>query len=172
MKRLIVLCLAVFVISCSQNTIKEEGRESAQPQKQQQSEQPAAQMQSTSEKAPVENRIIVPEDVAKKYKSVILSVVDKKSNKDFETEVLIGQKSQVSGTNLSIEVEQYLPDFVMGPDNKITSKSVDDNNPAAKVKVYKGDELVFDGWLFKNFPDIHPFDDEDYSIKLKGSVMK
>lgn len=172
MKRLILLCLAVFVISCSQNTIKEEGRESAKPQKQQGSGQPAAQMQSISEKAPVENRIIVPEDVAKKYKSVILSVVDKKSNKDFETEVLIGQKSQVSGTNLSIEVEQYLPDFVMGPDNKITSKSVDDNNPAAKVKVYKGDELVFDGWLFKNFPDIHPFDDEDYSIKLKGSVMK
>lgn len=172
MKRLIILCLAVFVISCSQNTIKEEGSESAQPQKQQQSEQPAAQMQSTSEKLPVENRIIVPEDVAKKYKSVILSVVDKKSNKDFETEVLIGQKSQVSGTNLSVEVGYYLPDFVMDADNKMTSKSVDDNNPAAKVKVYKGDELVFDGWLFKNFPDIHPFDDEEYIIKLKGSVMK
>lgn len=172
MKRLIVLCLAVFVISCSQNTVKDEGSESAQPQKQQQSEQPAAQMQPAAEKAPVEKRIIVPEDVAKKYKSVILSVVDKKSNKDFETEVLIGQKSQASGTNLSIEVEYYLPDFVMDADNKMTTKSADENNPAAKVKVYKGGELVFDGWLFKNFPDMHPFTDEDYAISLKGSVTK
>ncbi|UOD35802.1 DUF2155 domain-containing protein [Deferribacteraceae bacterium V6Fe1] len=172
MKRLIVLCLAVFVISCSQNTIKDEGSESAQPQKQQQVEQPAAQMQPSAEKAPVEKRIIVPEDVAKKYKSVILSVVDKKSNKDFETEVLIGQKSQASGTALSIEVEYYLPDFVMDADNKMTTKSADENNPAAKVKVYKGGDLVFDGWLFKNFPDMHPFTDEEYAISLKGSVTK
>ncbi|MBZ4642592.1 MAG: hypothetical protein PWQ25_304 [Deferribacteres bacterium] len=176
MKKLIVVVLGMFLFACSQNTVKDENTENSatngQPIQTQQSEKPAVSSQESSQKVPQEKRISVPEEVVKKFKSVIIAVSDKKSNKDFETEVLIGQKAQAVGTNLTIEVEYYLPDFVMDANSFMTSKSADENNPAAKVKIYKAQELVFDGWLFKNFPDMHPFVDEDYAISLKGSVLK
>lgn len=171
---LALLILAMF-FGCSQNVSKEEKSESKplvveEKKPVQQNNTESASANQTP--APVEKRIVVPEDVMKKFKSLILSVDDKKANKSFETEVLLGQKSDAAGTPISIELEYYLPDFVMGENSVMTSKSPDENNPAAKVKIYKSGQVVFDGWLFKNYPDMHPFTDDEYGVSLKGSVMK
>ena len=29
---------------------------------------------------------------------------------------------------------------------------------------------VFAGWIFQNFPDVHPFTHERYALKLEGGV--
>jgi hypothetical protein len=174
-KGLAALILSVFLLACSQNAMKEEdskskakpATETTQPA---QTAEKSTETQNETVQQP-QRQVVVPDEVKQKYKSLIIAVTDKKSNKDIETEVLIGQKAQPSGTDLTVEVEYYLPDFTMDG-NDMTSKSTEENNPAAKIKIYKGDNEVFDGWLFKNFPDMHPFVDEDYAVSLKGSVTK
>ena len=170
-----VLLILPLFFGCSQNVSKDEKSDSKPlvVQEKNSAEKTGGEVSgSTQSSATAEKRIVVPEDVVKKFKSVILAVEDKKANKSLETEVLMGQKAQAAGTPIMVELEYYLPDFVMGENSVMTSKGVEENNPAAKVKIYKSDQLVFDGWLFKNYPDMHPFVDDEYGVSLKGSVLK
>jgi len=175
-KTLVALVLSLLLVACSQNAMKDEeskgeaktATETTQPVEKSTGEQNETAQNEIAGQP--ERMVTIPDDVKQKYKSLIIAVTDKKANKDIETEVLIGQKAQVSGTALAIEVEYYLPDFTMDG-NIMTSKSADENNPAAKVKIYRDGNEVFDGWLFKNFPDMHPYVDEDYAVSLKGSVV-
>lgn len=174
-KYLSILLILSLSLACSQNVSKEEKSDSKPlvVEEKKSTQQTGGEVSNTNQTpVPVEKRITVPEDVAKKFKSVIFSVDDKKANKSLETEVLIGQKAEVAGTVVGVELEYYLPDFVMGENSVMTSKGVEENNPAAKVKIYKSGQLVFDGWLFKNYPDMHPFVDEEYGVSLKASVLK
>ena len=180
MKKLFVITIALMFFACSQNTVKEEETQqepvkTVKTQVVQKTENPhQQQMQNPHANKPAapQKKVIVPKEVSSKYKSVIIEVVYKTTNKTVDTDVLIGQKAEVAGTPLTIEVEAYLPDFVMDQNSMMTSKSAEEKNPAVKVKVYKADKLVFDGWLFKNFPDVHPFEDPEYKLSLKSSVTK
>lgn len=191
MKRVLLALMLIFIfgiLACSQNTtnetaedsIKEENVQSSQStsdsdaQKSNPHEGLDMSGSSSSGSDSVERKVVVPEEVEKTYKSLILEVVDNstEATKSIEREVLIGQKAEISGTNLDVEVEYYLPDFVMEQSGVMTSKSISENNPAAKVKVYENGSLIFDGWLFKNFPGIHSFQHPVYDIQLKGSTKK
>jgi hypothetical protein len=170
-KTLVALVLSLLLVACSQNAMKEEDSKSAGKVATKTAEPVKSNTWEHNEISEQPERLVtIPDEVKQKYKSLIISVTDKKANKDIETEVLIGQKAEASGTALTIEVEYYLPDFTMDG-NIMTSKSADENNPAAKVKIYRDGNEVFDGWLFKNFPDMHPYVDEDYAVSLKGSVV-
>lgn len=177
MKKLFILIIiAMLLISCSQNTVKEDESAPSKPSVEasvsKKSEEPAQGAEDPhKEKAPVQKKIVVPDTVTAKFKSIILEVGHKKTNKAVDTDILIGQKAEVAGTPLTVELEAFLPDFMMSTDS-ITSKSAEENQPAVKVKVYRSEKLVFDGWLFKNFPDMHPFSDEDYTLTLKSAVQK
>ncbi|KAA0256842.1 hypothetical protein FHQ18_11980 [Deferribacter autotrophicus] len=172
MKKLLFIFLAI-AIACSQNTMKDEGESKtdihAKPV-QQETTVKAESPHETEQK--VEKRIVVPDEVAKKFKSVIIAVKDNQEKKDIDTEIIIGQTSEVSGTPLSIQVEAFLPDFVMDESGVMTSKSAEENNPAVKVKIYKDKQLVFDGWVFGKFPTMHAFTDDRYSIVYKSALKK
>ncbi|TYB33632.1 MAG: DUF2155 domain-containing protein [Flexistipes sinusarabici] len=195
MKRILFglfILTAFFVVACSQNTSSETAEESVKEENTQtvsanenantqhntasegmnaQTDNPHSGMSSNDGK---ERKIVVPEEVKAKFKSVIVEVSDNSSGspKFIEREIMIGQKAEISGTPLTVEVEHYLPDFVMDQSGVMTSRSADENMPAAKIKVYNKQGLIFDGWLFKNFPGIHSFQHPVYDIKLKGSVTK
>lgn len=186
------ILMAFFVVACSQNTSSETAEESMKDENTQtvsanenantqhntssegmnaQTDNPHSGMSGTDGK---ERKIVVPEDVKGKFKSVIIEVNDNSSGapKSIEREIMIGQKAEIAGTPLAIEVEHYLPDFVMDQSGVMTSRSADENMPAAKIKVYNKQGLIFDGWLFKNFPGIHSFQHPVYDVKLKGSVQR
>ncbi|MEC9493339.1 DUF2155 domain-containing protein [Flexistipes sp.] len=195
MKRILLglfLLTAFFVVACSQNTSSETAEESVKEENTQtvsasenantqhntggegmgeQINNPHSGMSSTDGK---DRKIIVPEEVKAKFKSVIVEISDNSSGspKFIEREIMIGQKAEISGTPLTVEVEHYLPDFVMDQSGVMTSRTAEENMPAAKIKVYNKQGLIFDGWLFKNFPGIHSFQHPVYDIKLKGSVTK
>ncbi|AEI14358.1 hypothetical protein Flexsi_0683 [Flexistipes sinusarabici DSM 4947] len=195
MKRILLglfLLAAFFVVACSQNTSSETAEESVKEENTQavsasenantqhntggegmgeQIDNPHSGMGSTDGK---ERKIVVPEEVKAKFKSVIVEISDNSSGspKFIEREIMIGQKAEISGTPLTVEVEHYLPDFVMDQSGVMTSRTAEENMPAAKIKVYNKQGLIFDGWLFKNFPGIHSFQHPVYDIKLKGSVTK
>lgn len=172
MKNILTLAIILlFSVACSQNTVKEEDSKinESTTVKTVKNETPEKTANTDNK---IEKKIIIPKEVSAKYKSLIMEVGYKKPNKSVDTDILIGQKAEIAGTPLTIELEAYLPDFVMNESSIMTSKSAEENNPAAKIKVFKSGNLVFDGWLFKNFPDAHPFDDPDYTLNMKSAVQK
>ncbi|BAI81138.1 conserved hypothetical protein [Deferribacter desulfuricans SSM1] len=173
MFKYIILFLSFIVfIACSQNTIKEESTNTSNKETVTKQELATKENPHENIEKKVERKIVVPDEVAKLYKSVIITVKDNVEKKDLDTEIIIGQTSEVSGTPLAIQVEAFLPDFVMDETGVMTSKSKDENNPAVKVKIYKNKELVFDGWVFGKFPTMHAFTDDRYSVVYKGAVKK
>lgn len=113
--------------------------------------------------------VVVPEEVSKSWKAVVLQVTDKKTNKTQDVKVDIGQTAKVG--DLEVTVESFLPSFTMGGGN-ITSKNNNTENPAAKVIVKEKGAEIFAGWLFSLYPQAHPMQHEKYSLALKDFVKK
>lgn len=186
MKKLITLFIAsLFAFSCSQGVVDESKDKSAAVEKSESSAQqggvqsgqtdPHAGVDMSQGQAPVkkERVVKVPKEVSDKYKSLIIEVKNLQENTTVQADILIGQKTEVTGTPFKVELEYYLPDFVIETDGSITTRGVEEKNPVAKIKVFKFDEVYFDGWLFKNHPDEHgSFKDNVYSISIVKSLTK
>ena len=109
-------------------------------------------------------------DVSARWKAVEISIAEKKDDgQTWKVEIPLDGEAAVEGTPLSIKVLGFVPDFSMGADT-ITTKSLEDVNPAAKILVSEGDEELFTGWSFRDFPGMHSFDDPRYSIQLSRAV--
>jgi len=184
MKKIIVsIMLVAFLAACSQGVVEDEKSSAPAPA----AKEKAINNPHTDGTIPLdkdgnpvevkpkkkERKYSIPKEVAEKYKSLILEVKNIPENSSVQTDVLIGQKSEVTGTPFEVLVEYYFPDFVIDSDGTITTRSAEENNPVAKIKVFKFGEVFFDGWLFKNHPDEHGnFNDNAYSITLVKSITK
>jgi hypothetical protein len=113
--------------------------------------------------------VVVPESVQGHWKAATFVVVDReRSNAEEVTVDLDGEWTFPDG-RLTIKVLEFLPDLRI--DNKIyTSASNEPNNPAAHVVIHDGDHELFDGWLFSEFPQVHPFNHPRFGITLKEGV--
>jgi cytochrome c biogenesis protein len=66
----------------------------------------------------------------------------------------VGERVPVDDADFShVVVRQFVPDFVIGDGNKVQSRSQEPNNPAALVEAWKGEERVFQSWIFAKYPD-------------------
>lgn len=112
--------------------------------------------------------VLLPE-IKERYKGIVLNVISVKDGKIIDELALpFKKKTVIKGTPYSILVDSFFTTFKMDEKGVINS-SIEEANPATKVKLYKADKVVFDGWLFQNFPDVHQFSDPEYSfILLKG----
>ena len=118
----------------------------------------------------VPSKIMVPEDIAAKWKAVILEVTDKDTNERTDYTMNIGETAPLGGTGLNVLVEAFLPSFQMAGD-VFTSSSPDLNNPAAKVRITDGSGAeLYSRWLFALYPATHPFDHPRYAVILKDYV--
>jgi hypothetical protein len=113
--------------------------------------------------------VVVPEDVQKTWKAVVLAVSERDGDKSQDVTIEIGKTATVG--DLEITVESFLPSFSMGG-GTITSSSADTLNPAARLMVKEKGNEVFAGWLFSMYPDAHPFTHEKYNVVLKDFVKK
>jgi len=71
---------------------------------------------------------------------------------------------------LELRVERFVPDFIIGQDRQVESRSEQSNNPAARVGLTKGSETLFGGWVFANYPDftgMHSGGRADFTVELK-----
>jgi len=57
-------------------------------------------------------------------------------------------QSSFSAKVLRVRVDSFVADFVMGADDKVTSRSDELNNPAAHITVMEGNEEILSQWLF------------------------
>jgi cytochrome c biogenesis protein len=107
------------------------------------------------------------------WKNPILEIWAKKKNdpaflKKFELEV--GEKAQLGEDNIQITVLDFVPDFIIGENNEIATRSLDPNNPAAYIEGWQEGKKVFSSWVFAKFPDfgrMHSDIETDLSFEFK-----
>jgi len=118
----------------------------------------------------VPSTVMVPEEIAGKWKAVVLEVTDKDTNEPSDVTVNIGETVPLTDSGLTVFVEAFLPSFTMAGE-VFTSSSADLNNPAARIKIAdeQGAQLFY-SWVFALYPATHPFDHPKYAVILKDYV--
>lgn len=112
-----------------------------------------------------EAKIIIPPDVANKWKSVRIAVIDKSNVSQKHYTIPIGGKLAIPSSTLVIEVETFLPAFTM-EGSVMTSSSNELKNPGVKVRITESGSVIFKGWLFSMFPKTHAFMHPKYGFTL------
>jgi hypothetical protein len=77
----------------------------------------------------------------------------------------------IPGTNIRIEIGEFLPDFMMSGNNFI-SKSNEPKNPAVRVSIFENDRQIYKGWMYAKYPSIKPFQHSKYSIIFKEGILQ
>lgn len=119
----------------------------------------------------VDRKVIVPKEVAAKWKSVKLAVENKTTKATKEYTIGVGSIFKVPDTKITLTVLAFLPDFRMG-EMDITSASDKPNNPAAQVLIQESGKPDQKIWLYSMHPGIHPFQHEKIGLMLNGGVSK
>ena len=119
----------------------------------------------------VDRTVVVPKEVAAKWKSVKITIEDKAAKSSKEYTIAVGAEQSIPNTTIKVKVLAFLPDFRMG-EKEITSASDKPNNPAAQVSVTDGGKEVWKGWLYSMHPGVHPLQHEKIGLTLIGGVSK
>ncbi len=172
-KRQIVLWCAVGALALAGCKGKVQPREKAMPP-----DHPPIPMGQAPEMMPPamgpggggERPFVIPEGLKGKYTGVELRVEEK--GKETSKTYMVGLHKSLTlpGSDLVIEVGDYLPSLSVG-DSEVTS-GLEETNPAVKVRVTEKGKELYSGWLFQNFPDVHPFQHERFALTLKRGIKK
>ncbi len=119
----------------------------------------------------VPTKLVVPPEVTAAYSGVRIGWKDSQSGQEGIVEVPIGGAAPVPGSDLQIRADVFLPAFTMSQE-EITSTGTGEENPAARIAVVQGASEVFAGWIFKRFPDVHPFQHPRFALRLEGGVPR
>jgi Uncharacterized protein conserved in bacteria (DUF2155) len=119
----------------------------------------------------VPTRLVVPPEVEKAYSGIRLTWKESGSGKEGTLDVPLGGTARIPDSDLDVRADVFLPAFTMAGE-EITSRGVEPNNPAARITVAEKGNEIFGGWIFTNFPDVHPFQHARFSLKLAGGVRK
>jgi hypothetical protein len=119
----------------------------------------------------VPTRLVVPPEVAKTYSAIRLTWKDSGAAREGTLDVPLGGSARIPDSDLEVRADVFLPAFTMAAE-EITSNGVELSNPAARITVLEKGKEIFGGWIFTNFPDVHPFEHPRYSLRLASAVKK
>ncbi|HIE64512.1 MAG: hypothetical protein ABGX83_02715 [Nitrospira sp.] len=111
-------------------------------------------------------KVIIPDMVKGKWKSVKLMLENKKTHEITEHPVNLGEIWNVPGSEIQVKVGVFLPDLII-QGTVFTSVSNELKNPAIHVVITEKGVELFEGWLFSLFPTMHPFEHDNFAITLK-----
>jgi cytochrome c biogenesis protein len=80
----------------------------------------------------------------------------------------LGEKADWEEESLAFRALRFVPDFIIDGD-QVTTRSLEPNNPAAFIEVYKDENKISSGWIFAKFPDfaqMHSEEESDYKFHL------
>jgi cytochrome c biogenesis protein len=83
--------------------------------------------------------------------------------------IRLGEKVNWKEENLTFTALQFLPDFIIDG-NQSRTRSLDPNNPAVFIEVFRGEDKISSGWIFAKFPDfsqMHSEEEPDFKLELK-----
>ena len=97
----------------------------------------------------------------------------KKDNPDYtgKVQMRLGDRVELEGENLQIVALQFVPDFIIGENGQVATRSQQPNNPAVYIEGWQEETQVFSGWIFAQFPDfsrIHSEEETNLTFELKG----
>lgn len=81
----------------------------------------------------------------------------------------MGQRLAVEGEDYEVTALNFVPDFIIGENSQVTTRSLQPNNPAAYVEGFRGEEKIFSGWVFQKFPDfgqMHSQEENAWDVKF------
>ena len=119
----------------------------------------------------IPTQLVVPPEVTAAFEGVRIGWRDSQSGTEGLVDVPIGGAAAIPGSDLEIRAEVFLPSFTMTAE-QITSSGIGLENPAARISVVQGTNELFSGWIFKRFPDVHPFQHPRFSLRLEGGVRR
>ena len=67
----------------------------------------------------------------------------------------VGERVPLEDEGYELAVKRFVPDFSMGQNNEVISRSQEMRNPAAQITLIKDGDPVEEKWVFANFPDFH-----------------
>lgn len=84
-------------------------------------------------------------------------VMERKTENPFSESIrtIVGEKKSIKEKEIEIDPLYFVPDFVLTEENKVTTRSLEPNNPALYVKISEKGEIVFAGWLFLKYPEFN-----------------
>ena len=97
--------------------------------------------------------------------------VKKKSDPSFleKHRLRPGEKAALTG-GAEMGVARFVPDFIIGQDKQVESRSDQPQNPAAQVEITQAGRTLFSAWVFANYPDftgMHSGGEDEYGVELK-----
>ncbi len=114
--------------------------------------------------------IQIPKEVEGKWKAVKFILKDKQDEEKVEVKTVnLGESFVLAGSDLTVTVGAFFPNFVM---DRVyyTSKGNEPLNPAVQFIVHEKDKRIFEGWAFKRFPKLYGFEHERYEILLTDYI--
>jgi hypothetical protein len=165
MKRILVIVLMTAAFAC-----RERGRPDPNI-RMATSHDPTAQPAGAEAGGAVPTKVVVPPEVTSAFQGVQISWKDSQAGKGGVIDVPLGGAAAIPGTDLQVRADVFLPAFTMNA-AEITSTGTAPENPAARIAVLQGEKEVFGGWIFKRFPEVHPFQHPRISLALEGGVPR
>ena len=107
--------------------------------------------------------------IADDWRAIRVRVVDLSSMAESFYDIPIGEQTPLGETGLSLRAIAFIPDFVMS-EGGITSRSAEQQNPAARVVIIEEGKEDYEGWLFGAMPEIHAYPHELYGVMLAEGV--
>ncbi|MDR2105555.1 MAG: DUF2155 domain-containing protein [Deferribacteraceae bacterium] len=159
MRFLVIIIFAVLLAACSQNSKKS----GAAPVKS--SSSPAAAVAA-------EQIEPIPAEILERYKGARFEILEFESGKKVVVDLLFNETVRVENFPITISIIQFFPDFKMSEANNFFTASLEPNNLAARVNVATDDGHEFYGWLFAEYPAIHPFPDPKYDLVLLNAIER
>lgn len=86
-----------------------------------------------------------------------------------KTYLRLGEKENWEEENLEFTAVRFIPDFIIDG-NQPRTRSLNPNNPAVFIEVFRGEDRIFSGWIFSKFPDfsqMHSGDESTFKFELK-----
>jgi len=80
--------------------------------------------------------------------------------------VKIGERFALDDNRTEVHVKQFVPDFSIGEDKKIFSRSEELRNPAVQLALYQAGKVIAEKWIFANFPDFHGSQEGAFNFSL------
>lgn len=83
----------------------------------------------------------------------------------------VDETIELSDGQTEIIVRDFVPDFIIGENNQVATRSLNPNNPAVLIEGYQGEERLLAAWVFSKYPDfsrMHSDKEHEFSFELKN----
>jgi len=78
----------------------------------------------------------------------------------------VGERFKLEEKGYEVEIKRFVPDFSIGPNKEVISRSQEPKNPAVQIALFKENTLLEEKWIFAKFPDFHGSEKGEYRINL------